>query len=109
MSLFVKKAMESKTSEELNQEVWVDGLSKEELELKPVNKVMTLKEFADKYEGTLLSILYRNNTQVGFVRLLNLDKQTTVPLRTDQEIQIDVEHPEDGLICFNLDQIRKNA
>ena len=69
---------------------------------------MTLKEFADKYEGTTLSILYRNNIQVGFIRILDLDKQT-IPLRTQQEIQIDVEHPEDGLICFNLDQIRKNG
>lgn len=66
---------------------------------------MTIEEFAKNFEGETLTIYYKDNIQVGFVRLSYPDKRPEV-LRTFQNILFDVDHPENGTISFNLNQYR---
>lgn len=72
----------------------------------PYYQSLTIEEFANKFEGDILSIYYKNNEQVGFVRLSSDEKRSMFPLRTFQNILFNVEHPENGLISFNLNEFR---
>lgn len=67
---------------------------------------LTVEEFANKFEGDFLSIYYKNGEQVGFVRTSSNEKISMFPLQTFQNILFDVEHPENGLISFNLNDYR---
>ena len=77
-------------------------------EIKPLLQNLTIKEFANAFEGNTLSILYKDNKQVGFIRLTSTDKHSLFPLRTIQNIVFDVDHPENGLIIFDLNEYRDN-
>lgn len=106
----VKKVMDKVKDREINQEAWVKGMTEEEASLVPRKKVFTVEEFAQTTEGHTLSILYRNGEQRGYCILTQTDVHNSCPiLRTDQEIRFDIpDQPVDGLVCYNLEQFRKN-
>ena len=76
-------------------------------EVVPYYQVLTVEEFANMFEGDTLSIYYKNGLQVGFVRLSSNNKHSLFPLRTFQNIMFDVEHPDNGIISFDLNSLRK--
>lgn len=73
----------------------------------PYYQHLTVEEFANKFEGDTLSIYYKDGNQVGFVRLSSNDKHSLFPLKTFQNILFNVEHPDNGLISFDLREYRK--
>jgi hypothetical protein len=97
---------------ELQQEQYQGQLSEEEIirlgwDVKQAFTHKTIEEFAKEYEGDSLSIYYRDGVQRGFVRLSSdLQKQTVVH-KTMQSIIFDIDHPDDGLVDFNLNEYRK--
>lgn len=76
-------------------------------EVVPCYQSLTVEEFANMFEGDTLSIYYKDGLQVGFVRLSSNDKHSLFPLRTFQNIIFDVEHPDNGIISFDLNSLRK--
>ena len=97
---------------ELQKEQYQGQLSEEEVirlgwDVKPAFTHKTIEEFAKEYEGDTLSIYYRDGVQRGFVRLSSdLQKQTVVH-KTMQSIIFDIDHPDDGLVDFDLNEYRK--
>lgn len=73
----------------------------------PFNQHMSISDFANKFDGHTLAIYYKDNIQVGFVRLTSTEKHSLFPLRTIQNIIFDIEHPEQGLLTFKLDEFRQ--
>ena len=73
----------------------------------PYYQHLTVEEFANMFEGDTLSIYYKDGKQVGFVRLSSNEKHSLFPLRTFQNIMFDVEHPDNGIISFDLNSLRK--
>lgn len=97
---------------DLQNEQFKEGLSKEEEilfegSLLPTNfKKITVEEFAKEFEGDTLSILYKDGRQRGFVRLSKDYQSTTMVHTTVQNLLFDIEHPDDGLLVFNLEDYR---
>ena len=111
MKNLIVKTMEEVPAEDLEHERDYNSLSLSEAQMLKIDtsKVcMTLEEFAKKYEGDSVSILYKDGVQRGFVRITSTDKHSLFPLSTDQNILFDIENPpETGLVCFELKNYRK--
>ena len=102
----VEQVMKDTDVKVLEKERDYNNLSMEEARMLKREVIkMTLEEFAKKYEGDQLSILYRNGYQRGFVRTSDIGGRCT-PFSTNQDIILDVEHPDDGLVIFNLKDYR---
>lgn len=107
MKKLVEKIMQETPVEVLEKERDYNNISVEEAVLLKKETIrMTVREFANKFEGDQLSILYRNGYQRGFIRTSDIDKRC-VPITTDQSIVFDIlDAPEDGLVCYNLNEYR---
>lgn len=97
---------------EIENEEYRSALSIEEVILMnglyiPIVHHRTIEQFAKEFDGDTLSIYYKENKQVGFVRLSKGLQKSTEVHRTMQNIIFDVEHPENGLISFNLNEYRQ--
>jgi hypothetical protein len=85
---------------ELQNEQLVSSLSLEE------EILMTIEEFANAFGGDTLSIYYKDGQQIGFVRLGHDYRNTTLVLKTLQNITFNVQHPDNGLLNINLNEYR---
>lgn len=66
---------------------------------------MTLEDFAKKYSGNTLSVLYKDGEQSGFIRLGGEHDREV--LRSPQNIVFDVPNPpQEGIVNFNLNDFR---
>lgn len=99
---------------DLEQEQYQGQLSEEEVirlgwDVKQDFIHKTIEQFANEYEGDTLSVYYRDGIQRGFVRLTSDLKKQTIVHKTMQNILFDVDHPDNGLLNFNLNEYRNST